>query len=207
MRRILSVTALALFAAGTPFIARAGGTLITAHQLNMSIKVVSQTVNSSKDQKEDKVTVDVKDVFAECRGTPPQKDEAVFLFLACTDLNDNTILAIDTNPVTALEEIGSVDFDLANRVNTTKNGILKSSLIPVSIELTCNGGDTQIDVTGIMDMNFSPLDPLNACPESASVKITGVGDTPSAGGPFLVNSGSSITVKKRSTSILTVPPL
>ena len=198
--------AFALVAFGSPLAASAGAAPITAHPLRMTIKVVAQTVNSNEDQTPDKVTADVKDVFEECRGAPPENDQAVYLFLNCANLNDNTILAIDTDPVAALEEIGSIDFDLVNAVNTTKEGILKAKTLPVDIELTCNG-NTAIEVTGIMDLKFSELSPVNACPESGSVKITGVGDTPSAGGRFLVDDGSSISVKKRSASILTVPPL
>ena len=198
--------AFGLVSLGSPLVASAGGALFTAHPLTLTVKGVAQTVNSSKDQKEDKLTVNVKDLFAECRGAQPTKDQAVFLFLNCADLTDNTIRAISTNPIASLEEIGSIDFDLANAVNTTKNGVLKSKTVPVSIELTCNGGDTDVTVSGIMNLKFSALNAVDACPDSGSVKITGVGQTASAGGPFLVNDGSSITVKKRSTSIFTVPP-
>jgi hypothetical protein len=198
------IFAIGLVSLCVPFLAHAGAEVITAHELTITIKSLSQTTDSHDNDKPDKTSVDRKDLFELCVGRRPQSDEGVFLFINCTNLNQNQIMAIDKNPLTGLQEIGSMDFDLDHAVVTTKNGVLKSATIPVEVTLEC--GDTAVDAFGAIDIKYSDLGALDACVESAKVKVTGTGVTPGPGN-FIVDDGSSITVKKRDGGITTVPPL
>ena len=189
-----------------PLQARAGGVVTTAHQLTVSLHTLSQATNNSGDDVADKVNANQKDVFTQCVGSSPAKDEGIYLFLNCADLTDNTIAAIDTNPLfdTAVI-VGSVDFDLAHMVRKEKNGVLQSATVPVQVHLNCAGGTTTADVSGIMSMTFSPLGGNPACPLSAKVSVVGTGHNP-APGDFIINNGSSISVGKRSGAVTTFPP-
>src|SRR5262245_31563691 len=80
------VVALALIA-GIPIRANSGGAIVTAHELSFSMKLVAQGQENDGDDKFDKETVDVKEVFEECRGAPPAKDEKIYLFMNCSTPN------------------------------------------------------------------------------------------------------------------------
>lgn len=169
---------------------------VTAHEVKLSIKGLAQTTNSNDFLKPDRFTVNQKDVFGACHGAAPAKDEGIFLFLDCTNvptsLNNNTILLMDTNPVTVLGEIGSVNFDLARFVQNESSKGLQSASVPATIEIDCDGAT--VEVFGIMDINFKDLDGTQ-CPNSASVKVTGTGTEVDV---FSVDNGSSISAQKRS---------
>ncbi|HTO52135.1 MAG TPA: hypothetical protein VMR50_02025 [Myxococcota bacterium] len=204
--RFVISAAIAAAAVVLPLHARAGGPPTTVHLLSINLKTVSQTTNSHGDDVADKVTAKQNDVFKQCVGASPAKDEGIYLFLDCADLNTNTIAAIDTDPLfdTAVI-IGGVDFDLGHMVQKQKSGVTQSATVPVEIHLSCDGATTTADVSGIMSLTYSPLGGSPACPLSGKVQITGVGHNPTPGN-FIVDSGSSVSVGKRSGSIVTFPP-
>jgi hypothetical protein len=197
---------------GMPVVANAGttGGPITAHLLSMTVKSVNQTTNSASQQKFDRTTGNVKDVFQACVESSPTKTQGVYLFLDCSDLNHNTIAAIDTNPLFATNvPVGEINFDLDNIVVSTTGGIVKSSTVPVTVEISCNAGALVTEVSGIMDLQYTALGANPSCPSSGSVKITGSGTSNLTGlipPTFIIDNGSSITVKKRSGSIVVFPP-
>jgi hypothetical protein len=206
MNHRFGVLALVGLVLASPLQARAGGVVTTAHQLSISLHTLSQTTNSKGDDIGDKVNASQKDVFTQCVGTAPAKDEGIYLFMNCADLTDNTIAAIDTNPLFDTKVIvGSVDFQMANMVRKEKGGVLQSATVPVEIQLNCTGGTTTADVFGIMSLTFSTLGANPACPLSGKVDVIGSGHSPSPGN-FIVNNGSAISVGKRSGAVTTFPP-
>jgi hypothetical protein len=56
-----------------------------------------------------------------------------------------------------------------------------------------------------MEVKFSEVGG-EACPESGKVKLTGLGYSTSGPGAFLVNEGSTLTAKKRSSTLTSGPP-
>jgi hypothetical protein len=205
---IAAATSLAL---AVPFSALAGPTTVTAHLLTMSVKSLSQTTNKKDDDVFDRSSANVKDVFTVCVGNSPAKDEAIYLFLDCADLNHNVIAAIDTNPLfgTAVA-LGQVNFDTVDMVVSEKNGVLKSATTLVQIGLSCNAGALDVGLLGIVTLSYSALGANPACPSSGSVKIFGTGTSNLTGiipPNFIVDDGSSISIKKRSGAISTFPPL
>ena len=202
--RLFGLAAIAALALAAPLQAQAGGAT-TAHKLSISLHAVAQTTNGHGDNVPDKTTADANDVFKACVGTKPAKDEGVYLFLNCTDLTDNVIAAIDTNPLfdTAVQ-VGSVDFDLGHMVTTTSNGVRKSATVPVTISISCDGATTTATLNGIMTMNFSALGAADSCPLNAKVNVTGTGHDPGPG-DFIVNQGSAISAANRSGAIASFP--
>jgi hypothetical protein len=200
------IAAAALFALAAPSRANAGGPIITAQQLAITLKTVSQTDTSSGNLKPDNFTAKTNDIFAACVGTPPTKTQGIYLFLNCSDLSvGGTILAIETQPLTSLAAVGTMAIDTDLLVATTKDaGMTRTSAIaPVEISISCNGGATTAEFFGVMSLKFSALGSA-VCPDSGQVKILGAGhNTPP--GDFIVNSGSSIAVKKRAAGISTIP--
>ena len=189
-----------------PLRAHAGGALITGHELQITLKGAAQGESNSGEGTADKGTLKDKDIFELCTGESPTKDQGVFLFLDCGNLNNNEIDAIGTNPLTGLAEVGSISFDVDHPVETTKNGNTKSIKIPVTIELTCGAGTLDVELNGIMNIKYSDL-AKTTCPDSASVKVTGVGDSNSKTLPpaFLLDDGSSVKAKKRDGAIAGFP--
>ena len=182
-----------------------GGGPITAHALTIKIKAVSQTTNSSDDDRPDSTGANQKDVFQTCVGTAPTKTQGIYLFLDCSNLA-NTINAIDTDPLFDTNvPLGEISFDLGHMVTTTKKGVLTKAIVPVEIVLSCNADATHVDAFGIMTINYTPLGSSPACPSSASVSVIGTGLNPLPG-DFILNNGSSISAAKRSGAISTFPP-
>lgn len=173
---------------------------VTAHKLKISVKGLGQTVNDANDLKPDSFNANAKDLFEICTGSPPANDEGIYLFLDCEDLDNNMIAAIDTDPLTLLEEIGSIDFDLGNLVVKEKGGELKSATVPASIEVDC--GEAALSAQAIIDVAFKALDSAT-CPNTANGKMIGVG---SEDEDFIVDQGSSLNAAKRAAAISTFPP-
>jgi hypothetical protein len=197
----------ALLVAALPLRAHAGGAIVTAHELTMTIKVTSQGQTNSGEDRFDSSTLKVNDVFELCTGSKPTKTQGVFLFMNCSNLNNNEIDAIGTQPLTGIASVGAINFDLAHLVDATKNGDRKSASVPVTLEIDCGGGALVAAVSGIMDIKYSALG-QTVCPESAQVKITGSATSNNLGEPpsFIVDDGSSVKAKNRSGSIATFPP-
>ncbi|HTO08945.1 MAG TPA: hypothetical protein VMR86_17990 [Myxococcota bacterium] len=208
MIRTLGI-ALALLSLAIPHTAAAGGGApITAHQLSIKLKAISQDPNAPKgDERQDNVSANQKDVFQTCVGSPPTKTQGVYLFIDCGDPTTNMIAAIDTDPLfdTAVA-IGSLEIDTEHGVTTSKNGIMTKVVVPVVVHLSCNGDTTHVDAPGIMTVKFSALGTSDSCPLSGSIQMVGAGVDPGPG-DFIVNSGSSISIKNRSGSISSFPPI
>ena len=191
-----------------PLTAAAGGGPITAHQLSIKLKTVRQDPNATKgNERPDGGSASQKDVFESCVGSSPTKTQGVYLFLDCSNPTNNLIAAIDTDPLfdTAVP-IGSLDIDTGNGVVTTKNGIMTKVVVPVVVNVSCNTDTTHLEAPGIMTLKFSALGASDACPSSGSISILGTGTDPGPG-DFIVNNGSSISIKTRSGSISSFPPL
>jgi hypothetical protein len=200
--------------------ANAGGP-ITAQQLSLSLKSVSQTDTNSGDQKPGKHTANTKEVFEACMGnsTPPTKTQGIYLFLDCNALNvgtdpvTGTILAIDTAvlPPTALATVGTLTIHTDFGVLTTKSGGAKptSVTVPVEVAIDCNASATTAELVGVMTMKLSLLGVSDFCPDSGSIKLLGAGNTEDlvTMNPidFIVDNGSTIGVKKRSADITAIP--
>jgi hypothetical protein len=168
---------------------------ITAHPVKLTLKTVSQTTNNNDDLKPDKFGANWKDVFQACVGTAPAKDEGLFLFIDCQDVNNNMLAAMDTNPVNLLADIGGVSLDLGHAVYNEKNGLIQSVSVPAAITIDCEGASAE--VTGIMDIKYKDLDGTQ-CPNSASAKVTGATDDPETS---IVDNGSSVTAEKRTLAV------
>lgn len=173
---------------------------VTAHKLKISIKGLEQTVNDANDLKPDPFGANVKDLFEVCTGSPAAKDEGIYLFIDCQDLNNNMIAAVDSDPLELIENIGSVGFDLGDAVVKTKNQVLKSMSVPAGIEIDC--GEAELSAFAIIDINFKALE-TEVCPNNAQGKMIGVG---SAEEDFIVDQGSGINAGTRSGSIAGFPP-
>jgi len=140
-----------------------------------------------------------------CEGAPPTKTQGVFLFFNCADPTTGTIIAaINTDPFSGIEQLGTVSFDTDHGIATTKNGVLTQVMVPIEIDLSCVGDTVTATTFGIMTLKFSALPPSDSCPLSGSIKILGVGDMPGPA-PFVVNNGSSGSIGKRSSSITSFP--
>lgn len=201
---VISVVSLAL---ATPLVASAGTGPITAHPLSIKLKTVTQMSITKGNDRPDNGTANQKDVFESCVASSPTKTQGVYLFMNCADPTINMIAAIDTDPLfdTAVF-VGTVLIDTNHGVGTVKNGVLTKVIVPVEVQLNCNGGLTQVDAHGILNMKFSALDTSDACPQSGSITFTGTGTDPGPG-DFIVNEGSSITIKNRSGAISSFPPI
>ena len=201
----LASVASAFFALAIPLRSQAGGAIVTAHQLAITFKTVSQAQSSAGDDKPGKFTASTNDIFESCVGTPPTKTQGIYLFIDCADPNNNTIAAIDTQPMlTTLALLGSITFDLNSGVQTTKQLAITASTVPAQIALSCNGALTTADVFGIVNVKFAAL-ASTICPDSLTVKIIGTGSNP-VPGDFIIDNGSSFNAKKRAAGISTFPP-
>jgi hypothetical protein len=200
-----AIAAAALFSLGAPLRAQAGGAT-TAHPVTMTLKTVTQMTTGSGDSKPDKVTGTVKDVFELCTGAPATKTQGIYFFINCGFPNDNTIAAIETNPLGLIATVGEVSFDLLRGVQTTKSGgaTLKAVTVPVEVTIDCAGSTTTATMEGIMDLTFSDLAGQD-CLDSAKVKLTGSGHS-TVPGDFIIDDGSQFQAKKRSASISSFPP-
>jgi hypothetical protein len=206
MHRLLVVSIVSLGFA-MPGGALAGTAPVTAHPLTIKLKTVSQDPNAPKGAEHpDTTSANQKDVFARCVGSPPTKTQGVYLFMDCGDPTTNMIAAIGTNPpFSPAVQIGTLEIDTGHGVSTMKNGILTKVIVPVVVHLSCNTDTTHVDAPGIMTIKFSALGTSNACPLSGSIQMLGAGVDPGPG-DFIVNTGSSISIGKRSDSITTFPP-
>jgi hypothetical protein len=182
----------------------ASAQVVTAHEVKISIKGLAQTTNDANDLKPDPFSGKTKDLFEICTGGPAAKDEGIFVFFNCEDPNDNLIAIVDTDPLQVIELIGSIDLDLGDQVQKTKNQELKSVSVPAEIGIDC--GEVELGVFTILDINFKDLEG-DACPNSAQGKIIGTGSDNVEESNFIVDQGSSINLKPRSGSINAFPPL
>jgi hypothetical protein len=188
----------AAFALALPLGARAGGPTFV-HPVAITLKTVSQTTTNSGDLKPDPFTAKTVAVFEACQEATPTKTQGIFLMLNCDGLG-NSIVAAETSPTfQILQTIGEVFFDMDFFVQTTKNLDTKSASVPVAITLDCNGSTTTVQLRGIMDLKYGPntsgVGAPVVCPVSGAVKVVGSGVN-SGVGDFLVDDGSSITIKK-----------
>jgi hypothetical protein len=171
---------------------------VTAHKIKISVKAVGQTTNDQEQPRFDRFSGNTKDVLTICGGQAPPKDVDLFLFLDCSDvplsLNNNLLAIVDTNPVTLLDEIGSVTFDTTLFVRNESAKGLQSAKVPITMELDC--GAIALEGSGVMDLKFTDLDGTQ-CPSSASAKVTGISNDPI---PFIVDSGSSFSAQSRSAA-------
>ena len=206
MKKHLGV-ALASLTLGIPLPALAGTGPVTAHQLSIKIKAVSQDPSAIKgNERPATVSANQKDVFETCVGSPPTKTQGVYLFIDCADPTNNVIAAIDTDPLFDTKvAIGTLEIDTTHGVTTSKIGIMTKVIAPVVVHLSCNTDTTHVDAPGILTMKFSALGSADSCPLSGSISILGAGVDPGPGN-FIVNSGSSISIKTRSGSISAFPP-
>src|SRR5262249_49786618 len=99
--------------------------------------------------------------------------------------------------------IGSLEIDTAHIVTTSKSGITTRKIVPLVVHFSCNGDTTHVDAPGIMNLKYSPLGGPS-CPLSGSIDILGVGVDPGPGN-FIVNKGSAISIKSRSSTISSFP--
>jgi hypothetical protein len=208
MLRTFGIAVMSVSLAMPLMAAAGGGGPITAHQLSIKIKAVSQDPNASKgNDRPASRSASQKDVFESCVGSAPTKTQGVYLFLDCSNPTNNTIAAIDTDPLfdTAVV-VGSLEIDTAHGVVTMKNGIMTKVVVPVIVHMSCNTDTTHVQAPGIMTMKFTALGNSDACPSSGSIAILGSGTDPGPG-DFIVNNGSSISIKTRSGAISTFPPL
>ncbi len=166
---------------------------VTAHQVTIKLAGIGQMTNN-EDLKPDKFSANWKDVFEACTGLPPERDQAIFLFIDCANLNSNMIAAMDTDPVALIANIGSVNLNLGDLVRNEKNGVLQSAFVPASVEIDCAGA--AIEGFGILDVKFKDLEG-EQCPNSASVKLVGTGEAEEA---FIVGNGSTLNAKKRTAA-------
>jgi hypothetical protein len=182
--------------------------VVTGHKMTISLKTLSQMTNSSMDLKFDRVNVNTNDLFEACVGDPPTKTQGIYLFIDCSNLDNNVIAAVETQPLLELAEVGHIDFDDNANLNvksTSNHGTtLKSASIPAEIELDC-GLTAQATLHGIVDINYKALG-QDICPNSAAVKAVGTGSSTLAGGDFIVDDGTSFSVKTRAGGIVTFPP-
>ncbi len=182
--------------------------VVTGHKMSISLKTASQMTNNSGDLKLDRVTVNTNDLFEACVGDPATKTQGIYLFINRNDLDDNRIVAVETQPLTELAEVGSIDFDddadLFVKSTSNHGATLKSASIPAEIEIDC-GPTALAQLHGIVDLNYKALG-QEMCPNTASVKAVGKGSSTLAGGDFIVDDGTSLSAKSRAGGITTFPP-
>jgi len=183
------------------------GTTITAHQMSLSIKVADQNTNSSSDFKIVRNSQNQKDLFFACVGTTPTKTQSLYVFFDCAGPPPGTatILAIDTQPLTRLATVGSIDFGTPLLKNTKSNGTVVTSIkVPATITIDCGGGPTMASVSGILNLNYSAFPNQGpVCPVSGTMKITGEGSTGSK--DSIVDDGSSVKINTRNGGITVIP--
>jgi hypothetical protein len=187
-----------MFALALPLRARAGGPTLV-YPVAITLKTISQTTTNSGDSKPDPFTAHAKAVFEACQEATPSKTQGIFVLWNCDGLG-NSIVAAETEPTfQILQTVGEMFFDMDHLVRTTKKLTTKSASVPVAITLDCNSSTTTVQIRGIMDVKFaantSGMGAPIVCPESAKVKVVGSGHN-SGVGNFVVDDGSSITIKK-----------
>jgi hypothetical protein len=214
--RSLSMTAVGLaLAFGAPSFAHAGGTIVTAHSLTISLHSKTEFTNSGGDDKTDSTDVTHKDLYNLCVGTKPTKTQGIYVFFnngvttnCSTPPLSATILAIDTQPLTRKAAVGTITFGDPLIENTTGHGAtLKSIKVPATININCNGGLTTADVSGVLNLSYSAFTKgAPVCPISGSIKPTGSATDPAAPNDVVVDDGSIVKINKRAGGISTIPP-
>ncbi|HXZ85316.1 MAG TPA: hypothetical protein VEI82_07480 [Myxococcota bacterium] len=204
--RSIALAALAV-AFGVPTWASAG-TTITAHQVSMKLNTVTQMTTNKGDGKQDKTTVNQKDLFIACVGTAPTKTEGIFVFFDCAGPppGRGEIKAINTSPLTDLADIGTITFGTP-LVRTTKGGgtTITSIKLPATLEIDC-GGAASAELSGTLNVSYSAFPNGGpVCPSSGSMKFTG---SAAAGGQnFIIDDGSNVKINKRNGGITVDPVL
>jgi len=211
------IAAAALFALGTPLRAHAGATTVTAHKVVLPIKGVSQDNNSSDNDIRHTESVSAQELFGICTGASPTKNQGIYLFLDCANLNNNTIAAVQTSSAstaaTLIHTIGTVEFQTPVVVTSTNHGTtLTSQKMPAVVHIsgcTTVGSSVVTDITGIATVNFTKLGAL-ICPNTVKITGTGSGTADLSGtggfsGSFLVDQGTVINGNARSGAIAGFP--
>lgn len=209
-RRISPISRLALCGAlcfGFAGLAKAQA-VVTAHKMTISLKTLSEMTTNSGDDRFDRVNANTNQLFEACVGHPPTRTQGIYLFIDCSDPDNNQIAAVETQPLTLLSSVGSIDFDnnpnLFVRSTSNHGTVLKSASVPAEITLDC-GAPAMASLRGIVDVNYKLLG-QDYCPNSAAVKAVGSGSSSLAGGDFIVDDGTSLQAKPRVGGITTFPP-
>jgi len=206
------IAAAALLA--VPLRADAGGPW-TANEIVINLKAVDEAAqNFAGDVRPERHAGKTTDVFSLCTtgavGTAPTKTEGIYLFSNCDDhsLDTNEIDAVDTStsPPTLLAVVGSIAFD-APQVATTKLRVRKAAKVKATITINCSGGAISAVLHGVVNLKFSPQAPQNSCIDSGKAKVLGTGTSNAANvaSEFILDDGSSISLKKRSAAITSLP--
>ncbi|MFI5317350.1 MAG: hypothetical protein ACHQ6T_16745 [Myxococcota bacterium] len=192
-------------------LASAGLGTITAHAVTLNLKTATQITTPKNDDKADKVSANQKDLYTKCVGTPPTKTQGIYLFIDCIQppaaIRTHVILAIDTRqPVTRKATVGTITFDTPS-IRTTKGGgaTLSSFKVPAAVHISCNGGTTTAELSGILNLNYSSLN-YSGCVMSGSMKFTGTATDPNAPDDLIIDDGSVMKINKRSATIYGAPP-
>lgn len=181
---------LAVFALSLAF-AGSAAAQITAQPFKISIKGTVQAVGSM-DYKVGKISLGNDDVFFSCIGLPKTSSRDLYAYFDCDNLNNNTIAAVDLDPITIFDTIGQFTFDFTHGVSTTADdlAVLKKVTVPFTLFIDCTG--ITVSASGIADFTFKEY-AGDTCPDTFKAKVTGVGDR---GDPFIVDDGSSVSAKK-----------
>jgi hypothetical protein len=213
--RLLSTAAGVALAFGAPTLARAGGTIVTAHSLTISFHAATEFTNSGGDDKTDKTDFKQSDLYQACVGAKPTKTQGVFVFFTNAVTTDcstppttATILAIDTQPLTRKAAVGTITFDDPVIVNTQNHGAtVKTIKAPATIHIDCNGSTTTAELHGVLNLSYQAFTKgAPVCPISGSIKPTGSATSPSAPNDVVVDDGSNVKINKRAVGIATIPP-
>jgi hypothetical protein len=213
----------ALLAMSIPLRTQAGTAVVTsAHPVAINISVLAQDYFNGE-LRPDRERGTSKNILEACLDRPPTRTEALYLFIDCNDPTTNAIEAVNvdasTKPlatVTNLMTVGHVTFDGAHIVTTTRKTVATSATLPVQVAVSCNSGTTKeltLNLSGIVNLRLSPIGvfstlPDTVCSLNAISRLTGTGfigsdafDGPGIDLDFLVNDGSSMTVKTRDRRI------
>lgn len=167
--------------------------LISVHKVDLTLKTVRQGMNGL-DGKPLKKTWKSDDVFNACFGDLGP-DYGVYAFFECDSLNDNSLVGYYTVNGGS-KAIGSMEFDNGfDVITTTAAGtITKAATAPFTIEVDC-GGAISFTLTGIADITLKEVEG-ETCADTVKAKITGIGTATDLDGNFIVDQGSSISIKK-----------
>jgi hypothetical protein len=190
-----------LFALALPSLAGAQ-TIETVHPVNFNLKVVFQDDNRNGDLRIGKDSGNAKDVFEICTGIRPTSTQGIFLTIDCLDPNQNRIVLANTNPVSVIETVGTLDLEMSNLVESeNSNGDTTKAMVPAELHFNCDGGALQIEASGVVTVNFKALPNGGMiCPNSATLQMSGVGELLSD--DLIIDVGSKFEAKNRSSSIV-----
>src|SRR6516162_6430334 len=184
------------------------GTTITAHQMSsVTLKTVTQITTSKSDTKPSTNSVNAKELFNLCVGAKPAKNEALFIFFDCAGPPPGTaqIKAINTQPLTDLKDVGTIEFGTP-LVRTTKGGGTTTTTIkaPATVHIDCGAAATA-DLSGTINLKYTAFPNSGpVCPSNGSMKVTGT--AVSLGTDFVIDDGSILKFNTRDGGITVIPP-